>query len=130
MTLGHGASEQARHPADAAKYDAPCASSNTTKRDSRDGGIGTTAGMGICHAYAPDGRCIGLLANACVYDCLYCVNRRAAPPQPRAGEVVEPTGRGPRSGVPGTLVELAQTVIQAREPAPGWSPVRPHGHRP
>src|SRR3954467_15031406 len=67
--------------ADAAKYDASCASSGTEKRDSRDGkGMGSTdAGMGICHSYAPDGRCISLLkillTNACNYDCLYCVNR-------------------------------------------------------
>ena len=49
--------------ADAAKYDASCASSGTEKRDSRDGkGIGSTdAGMGICHSYAPDGRCISAL---------------------------------------------------------------------
>ena len=44
--------------ADAAKYDASCASSGTAKRTSRGGkGIGSTEGMGICHAYAPDGRC-------------------------------------------------------------------------
>src|SRR5678816_1190420 len=66
--------------ADAAKYDASCASSGTSKRDSRGGrGIGSTEGMGICHAYAPDGRCISLLkillTNFCVYDCAYCVNR-------------------------------------------------------
>jgi putative DNA modification/repair radical SAM protein len=65
---------------DAAKYDASCASSGTTKRDSADGkGLGSTEGMGICHAYAPDGRCISLLkilmTNFCVYDCVYCVNR-------------------------------------------------------
>ena len=49
--------------ADAAKYDASCASSGTEQRDSRDGkGLGSTApGMGICHSYAPDGRCISLL---------------------------------------------------------------------
>ena len=48
--------------ADAAKYDASCASSGTAKRDSRGGkGIGSTESMGICHAYAPDGRCISLL---------------------------------------------------------------------
>ena len=46
--------------ADAAKYDVSCASSSTDKRDSRAGGIGSTEGMGICHAYAPDGRCISL----------------------------------------------------------------------
>jgi putative DNA modification/repair radical SAM protein len=65
---------------DAAKYDASCASSGTEKRDSSDGkGLGSTEGMGICHAYAPDGRCISLLkilmTNFCVYDCVYCVNR-------------------------------------------------------
>src|SRR5688572_23460843 len=65
---------------DAAKYDASCASSGTTKRDSMGGkGIGSTEGMGICHAYAPDGRCISLLkillTNFCIYDCAYCVNR-------------------------------------------------------
>src|ERR1700749_3872326 len=70
--------------ADAAKYDASCASSGTEKRDSRDGkGLGSTApGMGICHSYAPDGRCISLLkvllTNACNYDCLYCVNRSSS----------------------------------------------------
>ena len=47
--------------ADAAKYDASCASSGTAKRNSTKGGIGSTEGMGICHAYAPDGRCISLL---------------------------------------------------------------------
>ena len=66
--------------ADAAKYDASCASSGGTKRNSVDGkGIGSNEGMGICHSYAPDGRCISLLkillTNLCLYDCLYCVNR-------------------------------------------------------
>ena len=66
--------------ADAAKYDASCSSSGTAKRNSVGGkGIGSTEGSGICHSYAPDGRCISLLkilfTNFCVYDCLYCVNR-------------------------------------------------------
>lgn len=66
--------------ADAAKYDASCASSGTDQRHSLGGqGIGSTEGMGICHSYAPDGRCISLLkillTNFCTYDCLYCVNR-------------------------------------------------------
>ena len=66
--------------ADAAKYDASCASSGARKRNSSGtGGIGSTEGMGICHSYAPDGRCISLLkvllTNYCQYDCLYCVNR-------------------------------------------------------
>src|SRR5690606_21675601 len=68
--------------ADAAKYDASCASSGTEKRDSTRGGIGSTQGSGICHAYAPDGRCISLLkillTNFCIYDCLYCVNRSSS----------------------------------------------------
>ncbi|WP_122464721.1 putative DNA modification/repair radical SAM protein [Brevundimonas lutea] len=66
--------------ADAAKYDASCASSGTSKRSSADGkGLGSTEGMGICHAYTPDGRCVSLLkillTNFCVYDCAYCINR-------------------------------------------------------
>src|SRR6476661_2894443 len=65
--------------ADAAKYDASCASSGTTRRDSRAGGIGSTTGSGICHSYTPDGRCVSLLkillTNYCIYDCLYCINR-------------------------------------------------------
>src|SRR6478736_2161436 len=68
--------------ADAAKYDASCASSGTDKRDSRKGGIGSTEGMGICHADTPDGRCVSLLkvllTNACVFDCAYCINRRSS----------------------------------------------------
>ena len=70
--------------ADAAKYDASCASSGTAKRSSvgEKNGIGSTEGMGICHAYAPDGRCISLLkillTNSCIYDCLYCINRRSS----------------------------------------------------
>src|SRR5688572_11252574 len=65
--------------ADAAKYDASCASSGTIKRDSKAGGLGSTTGSGICHSYTPDGRCVSLLkillTNVCVYDCLYCINR-------------------------------------------------------
>ena len=66
--------------ADAAKYDASCASSGTSKRNSSDGkGLGSTEGMGICHAYTPDGRCVSLLkillTNFCIYDCAYCINR-------------------------------------------------------
>jgi putative DNA modification/repair radical SAM protein len=65
---------------DAARYDASCASSGTSKRNSKDGrGLGSTEGSGICHAYAPDGRCISLLkilmTNFCIFDCAYCVNR-------------------------------------------------------
>jgi predicted DNA-binding helix-hairpin-helix protein len=41
--------------ADAAKYDASCASSGSkgTRAGSK---LGSTEGMGICHSYTPDGR--------------------------------------------------------------------------
>ncbi len=68
--------------ADAAKYDASCASSGAPKRDSRAGGLGSTTPSGICHSYTPDGRCVSLLkillTNACIYDCAYCINRRSS----------------------------------------------------
>jgi len=69
--------------ADAAKYDASCASSGGAKRDSLGGkGMGSSEGMGICHAYAPDGRCISLLkillTNSCIFDCHYCINRKSS----------------------------------------------------
>jgi putative DNA modification/repair radical SAM protein len=69
--------------ADAAKYDASCASSGTVKRSSnKNGGLGSTEGMGICHAYAPDGRCVSLLkillTNSCIFDCHYCINRKSS----------------------------------------------------
>jgi len=85
--------------ADAAKYDASCASSGTTRRNSAGGkGLGSTEGMGICHAYAPDGRCISLLkillTNSCIFDCHYCINRKSSnTPRARftADEVVDLT---------------------------------------
>jgi putative DNA modification/repair radical SAM protein len=69
--------------ADAAKYDASCASSGAARKDSRNSpGVGSTGGAGICHSYTPDGRCISLLkvllTNACLYDCHYCINRRSS----------------------------------------------------
>jgi putative DNA modification/repair radical SAM protein len=69
--------------ADAAKYDASCASSGSEKRNSSGTkGIGSTEGSGICHSYAPDGRCISLLklllTNFCIYDCAYCINRSSS----------------------------------------------------
>lgn len=64
--------------ADAAKYDASCASSGA-KRTGNGKGIGHSDGMGICHSYTPDGRCVSLLkillTNFCTYDCVFCVNR-------------------------------------------------------
>lgn len=78
-----GVQEKLAILADAAKYDASCASSGTAKRTSVGGkGIGSTEGMGICHAYAPDGRCISLLkillTNSCIFDCHYCINRKSS----------------------------------------------------
>lgn len=68
--------------ADAAKYDASCASGTAGKRSAKKGesGIGSlTGGTGICHSFTPDGRCISLLkilmTNYCIYDCHYCINR-------------------------------------------------------
>lgn len=64
--------------ADAAKYDASCASSGA-RRGGNGKGLGSNEGTGICHSYTPDGRCISLLkillTNHCVYDCQFCVNR-------------------------------------------------------
>lgn len=64
--------------ADAAKYDASCASSGA-KRSGNGRGVGNSDGTGICHSYTPDGRCVSLLkillTNYCVFDCKYCVNR-------------------------------------------------------
>lgn len=64
--------------ADAAQYDASCASSGSHRKRAK-GGIGDVNGTGICHSYAPDGRCISLLkillTNYCIYDCQFCINR-------------------------------------------------------
>lgn len=72
--------------ADAAKYDASCASSGAGGRNARDSrtgkGMGSTESMGICHSYTPDGRCISLLkillTNFCLFECSYCVNRSSS----------------------------------------------------
>ncbi|MDB5592819.1 putative DNA modification/repair radical SAM protein [Enterovirga sp.] len=68
--------------ADAAKYDASCASSGAPKRSAGRDGIGSTDKVGICHSYTPDGRCVSLLkvllTNYCLFDCVYCVNRRSS----------------------------------------------------
>jgi putative DNA modification/repair radical SAM protein len=66
--------------ADAAKYDVSCSSSGS-KRKNRPGGLGNSDGMGICHTYTEDGRCVSLLkillTNHCIFDCAYCVSRRS-----------------------------------------------------
>lgn len=66
--------------ADAAKYDVSCASSGS-KRKNKAGGLGNATGMGICHTYTEDGRCVSLLkillTNYCIFDCAYCINRKS-----------------------------------------------------
>ncbi|HYH15073.1 MAG TPA: putative DNA modification/repair radical SAM protein, partial [Flavisolibacter sp.] len=66
--------------ADAAKYDVSCSSSGS-KRKNENNGLGNAEGMGICHAYTEDGRCVSLLkillTNHCIFDCAYCVSRKS-----------------------------------------------------
>ena len=68
--------------ADAAKYDASCASSGSTRQSPTKNGLGSKANMGICHSFTPDGRCVSLLkillTNFCIFDCAYCVNRSSS----------------------------------------------------
>lgn len=83
--------EKLRILADAAKYDASCSSSGS-KRANATKGLGNSDGMGICHSYTEDGRCVSLLkilfTNHCIYDCAYCVSRRSNDVQ-RAAFTVE-----------------------------------------
>lgn len=66
--------------ADAAKYDVSCSSSGSTRKNTKDG-LGNSKGMGICHSYTEDGRCVSLLkillTNHCIFDCAYCVSRKS-----------------------------------------------------
>lgn len=67
--------------AESAKYDVSCSSSGTVRKN-KAGGLGNTVGgMGICHSFTEDGRCVSLLkimlTNCCIYDCAYCINRRS-----------------------------------------------------
>ena len=72
--------EKLKTLAESAMYDVSCASSGTTRKNTP-GGIGSTAGWGICHSFTEDGRCVSLLkimlTNYCIYDCAYCINRRS-----------------------------------------------------
>ena len=73
--------EKLRILAESAKYDVSCSSSGTV-RSGKKGMVGNTVGgVGICHSFADDGRCISLLkvmlTNYCKYDCAYCINRRS-----------------------------------------------------
>lgn len=66
--------------ADAAKYDVSCASSGSNRKNTNKG-LGNSTGMGICHTYTQDGRCVSLLkillTNYCIFDCAYCVTRKS-----------------------------------------------------
>ncbi|MDD2984194.1 MAG: putative DNA modification/repair radical SAM protein [Crocinitomicaceae bacterium] len=66
--------------ADAAKYDVSCSSSGSKRKNSSDT-LGDSSGMGICHTYTEDGRCVSLLkillTNHCIFDCAYCVTRKS-----------------------------------------------------
>ena len=73
--------EKLRVLAESAKYDVSCSSSGTVRKG-KQGMVGNTVGgVGICHSFADDGRCISLLkvmlTNYCMYDCAYCINRRS-----------------------------------------------------
>lgn len=78
--------------ADAAKYDVSCSSSGSKRKNDK-GGLGDTTGMGICHSYTEDGRCISLLkillTNVCIFDCAYCVSRRSNDEVKRVAFTVE-----------------------------------------
>lgn len=67
--------------AEAAKYDVSCSSSGTVRNNPAKGLGNTVGGMGICHSFTEDGRCVSLLkimlTNHCIYDCAYCANRRS-----------------------------------------------------
>ena len=66
--------------ADAAKYDVSCSSSGSVRKNNTQG-LGDSSGMGICHSYTEDGRCVSLLkillTNHCIFDCAYCVTRKS-----------------------------------------------------
>src|ERR1044072_2400231 len=77
--------------ADAAKYDVYCSSSGSSRKNEGKG-LGNAEGMGICHSFTEDGRCVSLLkillTNHCIFDCAYCVSRRSNDVQ-RAAFTVE-----------------------------------------
>ncbi len=72
--------ERIRILTEGAKYDVSCSSSGSTTAAQK-GKLGSSSAGGICHSFTSDGRCISLLkillTNNCVYDCIYCVNRRS-----------------------------------------------------
>ena len=106
--------------ADAAKYDASCASSGS-RRAPTPGGVGHSDGTGICHSYTPDGRCVSLLkillTNYCIFECRYCVNRASS-------DVLR--ARFTPDEVIGLTERIAEIVIQHRDEA---ARQRPGAHR-
>lgn len=72
--------EKLRILSDAAKYDASCSSSGSSRKNTSNG-LGNAAYSGICHSWSADGRCVSLLkilmTNHCIYDCKYCINRKS-----------------------------------------------------
>ncbi len=72
--------ESLRILAESARYDVSCSSSGS-RRGNYPGGIGSAASCGSCHTWSDDSRGISLLkiflANTCIYDCAYCINRRS-----------------------------------------------------
>lgn len=79
----------------AAKYDASCSSSGSSRKAGSDR-LGSAAASGICHSWSEDGRCISLLkilfTSRCIYDCAYCVNR-ISNDRPRASFTPEELAR-------------------------------------
>ena len=67
--------------AGAARYDASCASSGSS-RQGASGGLGAGCRTGVCHSWTGDGRCVSLLkvlySNSCRNDCAYCINRASS----------------------------------------------------
>lgn len=78
--MGNRIAEKLSILADAAKYDVSCSSSGSKRKNTSDG-LGNATGMGICHTYTQDGRCVSLLkillTNHCIFDCAYCVSRKS-----------------------------------------------------
>jgi len=78
--MTESALERLKILAAAARYDVSCSSSGTVRHNDGTGTGNTVGGVGICHSFADDGRCISLLkvmlTNVCIYDCAYCINRR------------------------------------------------------
>ena len=63
--------EKLRILAESAKYDVSCSSSGTVRKG-KQGMVGSTVGgVGICHSFADDGRCISLLKVMLTNYCLH-----------------------------------------------------------